>query len=154
MEIDNFYLTLKGLKNLKQEYAKLKELRRLKQAESAPSVLYSEELNTEFVAFKEELDRIDLRLSEIEHILKHSKIIKSPCKSSADKVGFGACVTVINGNFTQKFVIVGTLEANPNIGQISNESPVGRALLGRRVGDVVIVNFPKKTIYKIKNIRY
>ena len=51
-------------------------------------------------------------------------------------------------------MIVGTLEANPSLGKISNESPVGKALLGRRVGDEVIISSPIKTVYKIKGIKY
>ena len=53
-----------------------------------------------------------------------------------------------------EFVIVGTLEANPALGKISNESPVGRAILGHKVGDAVVVSSPMKITYKIKNIKY
>jgi len=154
METDYFYLTPQGLKKLKQEHLKFQQLRRIKQAESAPSVLYSEELNTEFVAFKEELDRIDMRLSEIEHILKNYRIINPLCQIGDNKINMGASVTITTRNSTSKFTIVGTLEANPSLGQISNESPVGRALLGRSVGDVVTLNYPQKAVYKIKSVSY
>ena len=53
-----------------------------------------------------------------------------------------------------EFVIVGTLEANPALGKISNESPVGKALLGHKIGDEVVVSSPMKTTYKIRNIKY
>ena len=53
-----------------------------------------------------------------------------------------------------EFTIVGTLEANPAIGKISNESPVGRALLGHKIGDEVLVSSPVDIKYKIKNIKY
>jgi transcription elongation factor GreA len=55
---------------------------------------------------------------------------------------------------TDEFRIVGSVEANPSLGLISNESPVGKALLGRRVGEEVIISSPIKTRYKIKKIRY
>ena len=53
-----------------------------------------------------------------------------------------------------EFVIVGTLEANPALGKISNESPVGKALLGHKIGDEVLVSSPAEIKYKIKNIKY
>ena len=49
---------------------------------------------------------------------------------------------------------MGTLEANPELGKISNESPVGKALLGHKAGDEIVINSPQKISYKIKNVRY
>jgi transcription elongation factor GreA len=62
-------------------------------------------------------------------------------------------VVEVNGE-EDEFQIVGTLEANPLLGKISNESPVGSALMGKKVGDEIIISSPVKTVYKIKKIKY
>jgi len=148
------YLTREGLNRVEGEYKKLKDLRKAKLGRETPSVLYSEELNTEFVSFKEELDYIDGRVEELEYILKHYQIIKAPAKFNRDRIGLGAHVIVeVSGN-KDEFQIVGTVEANPSFGKISNESPAGKALLDRRVGDEVIISSPTKMVYKIKKISY
>ena len=69
-------------------------------------------------------------------------------------VGVGAKVLMDINGAAGEFVITGTLEANPELGRISNESPVGKALLGHKIGDHVTVSLPEKTVYKIKNITY
>lgn len=66
----------------------------------------------------------------------------------------GSKIMVDIGGDIDRFTIVGTLEANPSLGLISNESPVGMALLGHKVGDTIIVSSPIKTTYKIKKIQY
>jgi transcription elongation factor GreA len=69
-------------------------------------------------------------------------------------VDLGARVKIgINGH-EDEFMLVGTLEANPTAGKISNESPVGKALMGHRVGDKVIISSPVKVVYTIKKISY
>ena len=149
-----FYLTKDGLKKLEVEHQKLKSLRKIKLGKETPKVLSSEDLNTEFISFKEDLDYIDFRLSEIEYILKHFEIIKSSPNQDRDKVGLGARVVIELDGDTDEFLIVGTLEANPSLGRISNDSPVGRALQGHKAGDEVVINSPIKTVYKIKKISY
>ena len=69
-------------------------------------------------------------------------------------VDLGAKVKIDIAGKKDEFMIVGTLEANPSLGKISNESPVGRALLGHKVGDEIVVSSPMKTTYKIKKIKY
>ena len=70
-------------------------------------------------------------------------------------IGLGAKVIVeIDHEAKDEFTIVGTLEANPALGNISNESPVGKALLGHKVGEEIIISSPIKTFYKIKKIKY
>ena len=81
-------------------------------------------------------------------------MIKNPAKDQRGIIGLGAKVKIDVDGQKDEFVIVGTLEANPALGKISNESPVGKALLGNKIGDEVIVSSPIKTTYKIKNIKY
>lgn len=151
-----FYLTKQGLAKAKEEYEKLRHLRGLKSQKGAPAILHSEELNTEFVSFREDMDLLDARLDELEYILKHFELIKPPPKKERNKVCIGASVDLEIGGQKDRFTLVGTLEADPSLGRISNESPVGKALLGHKVGDEIslALSNPHKIVYKIKKIEY
>jgi transcription elongation factor GreA len=149
-----YYLTKEGVKKIKKEYARLLKMRKLKSKGGAPSVLHSEELNTEFVAFREDIDLLESRIEELEYILKNFQLIKPPPKKERNRVHLGAHVTVEVEGEKDEFTIVGTLEANPSVGKISNESPVGRALMDHKVGDEVIIGSPIRVVYKIIKIKY
>jgi len=153
-EEKKFYLTKEGLENIKREYQALRNLRFAKTKEEVPRIWESEDLNPEYLSFREDLSFLEARLSELENILKNARLIKPPSKEKARFINLGATVLVDVEGDKDEFKIVGTLEANPSLGKISNESPVGRALLGHRVGDEVMVSSPIKTIYKIKKIKY
>lgn len=154
-ETKTFFLTKNGYENVKKEYEILKGLKLAKTSGEAPKILDSEDLNPEYVSFQEDLEFLETRISEIENILKNVSLIEPPSKEMRDAVGLGAKVVVdINGEQEDEFELLGTLEADPTIGKISNESPVGKALIGRRVGDKVLVSSPAKTIYTIKKIEY
>jgi len=96
------------------------------------------------------MEGLNARLEELESILKNYILIASPLDKS--KVSLGASV-ILKENFSQEkqFKIVGTLEANPFEGKISNESPAGRAFLGKEVGDTVSVG---SNLYQIIKINY
>ncbi|SRR6056297_1334784 len=149
-----YYLTEKGYKKLKEEFEQLKKLKLAKTKEGSPEVWHSEDINPDFIAYKEDLDFLDKRLSELEEVLKNVEIIKAPPKKERDIIKLGATVKVQANSNEDEFKLVGTLEADPTLGKISNESPVGRNLLGHKVGDKVIVNSATETIYKIKGIKY
>lgn len=153
-EKKKFYLTKKGLKGLKKEYETLKNLRVAKTKGEAPKIWESEDLNPEYLSFQEDLNFLETRIAELESIFKNACLIKRPLKKELDIISLGAIVRVKVGEEKDEFTIVGTLEAKPSLGKISNESPVGRALLGHRVGDEVVVSSPIKTIYKINKIKY
>ncbi len=154
MEEKKFYLTKEGLERLKREYFDLKELKLAKTKGESPKILHSEDLNPEYLAFQEDLSFLEIRLAELENTLKNAEIIKSPKKERQNTVDLGATVSVEVDGQNDEFTLVGSLEANPSVGKISNESPVGKALLGHRAGDKVIVSSPIQTAYKIKKIRY
>ena len=154
MEEKKFYLTKDGLERLKREYRDLKELKLAKTKGESPKLLHSEDLNPEYLAFQEDLSFLEIRLAELENTLKNAEIIKSPNKERQNTVDLGATVSVEVDGQNDEFTLVGSLEANPSVGKISNESPVGKALLGHRAGDKVIVSSPIQTAYKIKKIRY
>ena len=81
-------------------------------------------------------------------------MIKNPPKEKQVFVDMGAKVKIEVKGENDEFMIVGTLEANPNLGKISYESPVGKALLGHKIGDEIVIASPIKTVYKIKGIKY
>jgi len=153
-ERNNFYLTKEGLVQIKREYEDLKKLRVAKVKNDVPNLLESEDLNPDYIAFQEDLNFLESRLEELEMIIEKACIIKKPPKAQKNKIDLGATVDVSIDGHKAEFVIVGTLEANPVLGRISNESPVGKALIGRKVGEEVTINSPKKTTYKIQKILY
>jgi len=153
-EKEKYFLTKDGLKRIKREYKKLSKLRQLKSKIEVPPVLHSEELDTEFISYKEDLDLLESKIAELKHILKNFELIKPPPKKERNRVYLGAQVQVEVDGQVDEFLVVGTLETNPDIGNISTESPVGRALLGHKVGEEVKIGSPSKVTYKIKRIRY
>lgn len=149
-----FYFTKEGLERIKREYQNLKNLKLSKIKREIPKIWQSEDLNPEYLSFQEDLDFLETRLAELEYIFKNAELIKTPPKEKQNVINLGAEVLVEVDGQNDEFTIVGTLEANPAIGKISNESPVGRALLGHKVGEVVVISSPTPTIYKIKKIKY
>jgi transcription elongation factor GreA len=151
-----FYITKEGLEKIKEEYEALKNLRQAKTGAEAPKILESEDLNPEYISFQEDLVLLETRINEIENVLKNIAIIEPPkTKQEKDVVGVGSKILVeIDGKEKDEFTIVGALEANPSLGKISNESPVGHALLNHKVGDKITISSPIKTVYKIKKIKY
>jgi len=150
-----FFITKSKLQELKNEHEKLLTLERLRTTgEEAPKIFESEDINPEFLSFQEDMGFLRSRIDEIKNILEHYELIKAPVKEKAHFIDLGAKVKVDVSGQKDEFTIVGTLEANPVLGMISNESPVGKALLGHKVGDEIVISSPSETIYKIKNIKY
>ncbi|OGZ19122.1 MAG: hypothetical protein A2Z68_01720 [Candidatus Nealsonbacteria bacterium RBG_13_38_11] len=153
-EEKKFYLTKEGLERIKNEYKDLKDLKLAKTKGESPKILHSEDLNPEYLAFQEDISFLQSRITEIDNIIKNAILIKIPKKEKQNIVDLGATVFVEVGGQTDEFTLVGSLEANPSAGRISNESPVGRALLGHKVGEAVVVSSPIQTTYKIKKVKY
>ncbi len=150
-----FYITKKKLEEIKKKYIELVELEHKKAVkEEAPKILESEDLNPEFVSFREDIGFLRSKIDELKDIVEHHELIRPPSRDKMGVVGVGARVKIDVDGQKEEFTIVGTLEANPAIGKISNESPVGRALLGHKAGDIVVVPSPMEIKYKIKNIKY
>jgi transcription elongation factor GreA len=107
--------------------------------------------NAEYQSARAEQDRNESRISELENILQNVEIIKKPRGDS--KVQLGSTVKLKGGGKTKEFQVVGTVEANPLSGKISDESPIGQALMGKQVGDTVeLVTPAETTTYKITGI--
>lgn len=146
-----FYLTNQGVAELNVEHEELITQRgpiaeRIKTAREFGDL--SE--NAEYSSARQEQERVEGRISEIENILQNVEIIKKP--KGDNKVQLGSTVTLKN-HTTKKFQVVGTVEADPMNGKISDESPIGQALLGKSVGDKVEIATPADTTtYKIVDI--
>lgn len=108
--------------------------------------------NAEYQTARLEQEKNDSRILEIEHILANVEVIKAP--SGDSKVQLGSTVTLKDkGGTTKEFQVVGTVEANPLEGKISDESPIGQALLGKALGDDVEIKTPAAvTTYVVAHI--
>jgi transcription elongation factor GreA len=152
---EKYYLTKQGLKRIKKEYEDLRKIRMAKTKGDSPQLLQSDDLNPEYIVFREDLSFLESRLIDLEHVLKNIELIKLPPKNERNTVHIGATVTLeeADGQINE-FTVVGTLEANPDEGKISSNSPIGKILLGHKVNDVLEVTSPIKVVYKVKKIKY
>lgn len=144
-----FRLTTEGVEELKAEQIELVG-RRSEIAERIKTAREFGDLseNAEYSSAKLEQEQNENRISEIEHILKNVDLIKDPKRS--DKVQLGCKVELKAEKVTKVFTIVGTVEADPSEGKISDESPIGQALLGKKIGETVEIKTPAATTaYKI-----
>lgn len=147
------YVSPEGLEKLKVELAQLKNVRRRELAEkiSAAKALGDLSENAEYHEAKDELGFVEGRISQITEMLKNVEIIEEG--STGGVAGIGSTVEIeVNGK-KKTYKIVGSNEADPVKGRISNESPLGNAFIGHRTGDVVEVETPAgKTAYTILNV--
>ena len=147
-----FKLTTKGVDELKKEFDLLVSERslvseRIKLAREFGDL--SE--NAEYSSARQDQERAESRISEIDHILKNVSVIKSP--SAKNIVELGNTVVLTGSNADKTFTVVGSVEADPLNGLISDESPIGKALLGKKLGDNVEIVLPSETVqYKISKI--
>lgn len=148
----DFYLTTEGIEELKIELADLTKNKRKEVAKALKEAKEFGDLseNTDWDDAKARQVFIEGRISELENILKHAKVIKKQ-KNGVVEVGSTVKVSLADGE--QKFQIVGSTEANPEQGKISDVSPIGKALIGCKIGEEVDVEIPAGTItYKIVQV--
>lgn len=147
-----FHLTQDGLQELKDELKGLIAERR-PVAERIKSARELGDLseNAEYQTAREEQDRLETRIGELDHILQNTQVIKKP--KANGEVRLGSNVKLQKNGKTKEFQVVGTIEADPLSGKVSDESPIGKALLGKKVGDKVEIKTPADTsTYKITHI--
>ena len=142
MEKKKKLLTYAGLRALEQELEDLKVVKRKEVAQKIKEAREQGDLseNAEYDAAKDEQRDIEARIEELETILKNVEVVDEE-EVDLDKINVGCAVKVYDITFDEEmdFKIVGSTEANSLEGKISNESPVGHALIGKVVGDVVDV---------------
>jgi len=136
------YLTKEGLMELKGKLTDLKTVRRREIAEAIHTAKEQGDLseNAEYVNAKEEQRRTEEQIAQIESVIKNAQIIT---KANTDEVSIGNTVVLNCDGQESTYRIVGSNEANPMEYKISNESPMGRALLGKKKGETVIIPTPR-----------
>lgn len=147
-------LTKQGFENLQKELEELKNKKRPQAVERLSKARSMGDLseNSEYTAAKEELAFVEGRIAEIEEILKNSQIADSPTDDNT--IELGETVVVEKNQEKLTFTIVGEYEADPMNGKISINSPLGKSLIGRKVGEIVETETPVgKIIYKILEIK-
>ncbi len=138
------YLTREGIERLRRELDELVNVRRPALAERLRKAIQQGDLseNADYIAAKEEQGFLEGRIQEIEALLRNAVVIEE--EAPTGEVRLGSRVTVVEDGEEEPetFRLVGPAEADPTNGRISYESPLGQALLGHRVGDVVAVEAP------------
>lgn len=136
------HLTKEGLEKIKSEYENLKKLRLAKIKGDAPPDFRLGDLDSEFFSFQEDVGQLDAKIAELEKVLEQHQLIKVPPRKEQNRVHLGARVLVEMDGVLDEFKIVGVVEVDPSENKISNESPLGKALLGKKIGDVVEIKTP------------
>lgn len=149
-------LTYEGLKKLEDELEQLKVVKRKEVAAKIKEAREQGDLseNAEYDAAKDEQRDIEARIEDIEKILKNAEVVVEE-EADLNKISIGCSVKILDVEFDEEleYKIVGSTEANSLKGKISNESPVGKALLGKQVGDMVTVETQVGELqYKILSI--
>ena len=146
---DQTFLTPEGLKKLEEELIFLRTVRRAQVAERLHNAQEDGELieNAEYEDAKNEQAFLEGKILSLEAMLSNAVIISKQVGTDG-VVRLGSKVTIkeVGGGKPESYQLVGAAEANPKDGRISNESPLGKALLGRKIGDEVKVNAPSGTI--------
>jgi transcription elongation factor GreA len=141
-----FYLTEEGIRDLKAEI----EMHVQGRSVISEAIRVAREQgdlseNAEYHAAKQEQERAEVRISEIEHILKNVAVIKAP--KADGKIVLGSHVSLKSeAGKVKEFQLVGTVESDPLNGKISNESPIGVAVLGKKQGEEVEITTPAETV--------
>ena len=153
MANNEILLTAKGYAELEEE---LNELRTTKREENIQAIKEARSHgdlseNSEYDAARDEQAKIEARIQELEYKLEHATIIEN---KDSDKVNVGCDVTIlyVDDDEEDTYSIVGSLEADPFENKVSNESPIGAALIGSKVGDIIPVVGPNGT-YDIKVLK-
>lgn len=146
-----YQITTAGKKELEKELVELKSRR----GEIADKLANARDFgdlseNAEYDSAREEQGLLETRVAEIEDILLNADIIKSGSKT---KVALGSKVELKTGKKNVVYTVVGPVEADPLSGKISNESPIGASLFGKKVGDKAVITTPKGSVtYEIASI--
>lgn len=156
MEAKKHVMTYEGVKQLEDELHELTVNKRKEIAEKLKEARAQGDLseNAEYDAAKDEQRDIEARIEQIEQILKNVEVVDED-EVDTDKINIGSKVKILDVEFNEEmdYKIVGSTEANSLKGKISNESPVGRALIGAKVGDTVTVETEAGTFdYKVLEI--
>ncbi len=141
------YVTRDGLKKLEEELEYLRTVKRAEVAQRLHDAMGEGDIdeNAEYDDAKNEQSFVEGRILTLEIMVKNAALIEEGKRK--DQIMLGSTVTIAeNGGEPETYHLVGSAEADPRRGRISNESPLGRALLGKRVGDKVTISAPAGTL--------
>jgi transcription elongation factor GreA len=153
------YLTQEGYDKIAKELEELKTVRRPALAQKLKEAVAEGDLreNADYHDAKEQQGFLEGRIQQLEHLIRTAQIISSDDAANSQEVRVGSVVTIIEEGGSgeeETYTIVGAAEANPRMGKISQQSPIGAALLGRRKNEKVRVQTPDGiTVFKIKKIK-
>ena len=147
------FLTREGYQKLQDELEKLRTEKRQEVADRLREAADGEDLieNAEYEAAKNEQAFVEGRIKELEILLATAKIIEEKDSAGAVQVGSSVVISEVGSRSKETYTIVGAAEADPSEGRISNESPLGRALLTHKAGETVVVDAPEGA-YSVKII--
>ncbi len=157
MDTKKIYLTQNGLNHLKKEYEELVKTKRPRILDRVSQARDMGDLseNAEYSAAREELSFIDGRIDEIEELLKQVALIHEEKHKKGKKSGIelGSTVTLHVDGKKEVYTVVGEWEADPKAKKISHESPLGKALMGKVIGEKIEVKAPAgKIVYKVVDV--
>ena len=146
----NVFLTPEGLKELENELDFLKTEKRTEIAEKIKIALSFGDLseNSEYDEAKNDQAKLEARIAEVEAMLKNAKVIEAH-ELDKDSIHIGTRFKVLDVEFNEEleYQMVGSAEADPMEGKISDESPVGQALLGKKAGDIAVAETPSGELH-------
>ncbi len=150
------FLTQEGLEKIENEVEQLKSVRRREVSERIKQALAFGDIseNSEYDEAKNEQAWVEERIGKLENTLRNAVVISDE-DITLDQISVGSKVTLMDLEYNEKveYTIVGSAEADPYEGKISNESPVGSALIGSKEGDIVEIQIPDgKTKYEVLSI--
>jgi transcription elongation factor GreA len=156
--VNQNYLTPEGAAKLKAELEELTTTKRQELSKRLREAIQMGDLseNADYIMAKEDQAFLEGRILELQQVLRNAQIIQNEDSDRHDNVRVGATVTVQEpGEEVEMYTIVGAHEADPRKGKVSNESPIGRALLGKRTGEVVKAETPGGVlVLKVIKIEY
>lgn len=143
-------LTAEGFLALEEELNELKTVKRPQVIEAIKDARAQGDLseNADYDAARSDQAELEARIKKLEHMIENAKIIEGPRKG---EIGVGSTITIcyVEDDEEEEYKIVGSTEANPFEGRISNESPIGKAVIGKSAGDIVSVESPNGS-YDVK----
>lgn len=155
MKEERHYLTKEGLRKAREKLEKLQKARLSKIKKGAPAPLDYQDVDPEYLAYQEEMGRLERMIYELKKTLENYEIIRIPSKKKRNKVYLGAMVMVEIDGTVEKIKIVDEAEADPFNQKISVNSPIGRAMLGKKAGEEFKVKTPIfESNCRILKIRY
>ncbi len=153
MDQGKVYLTKEGHEKFEHELENLRKELEEKIREEMPSTASSEP-DEEYISFQESLGQLRSRVKELETVLSNCEIMDYNPKDHCQIVRVGCRVEMEHNGQREEVIIVGSLEANPDLKKISNESPIGRALIGHRSGDEIQIKARTIQTFRIRRITY